>query len=189
LVSGSQPSKPAALPPPPAPGLGHCLAVWQHSQVERRRQRTAVAGTYTTLAAVVAAVWRSPAAAALLLAAGAVHAAATGRTRLAAGQDWFATRRRWVRLDQLTRVTAAPGPAGTVLHLTDANRRRVSVAVADLARAPRLLELVANAVADAERRGALSLNPRTRACLHGPRPRRGRRGGPTPTADQEGRQP
>jgi hypothetical protein len=186
-VSGNQPTNPAALPPPPAPGLGPCLASWQPSPAERRRQRIAAIGIYLALAAVVAAVWRSPSAAAFLLLAGAVHAAATGRTRLAAGQDWLASRRRWVRLDQLTRVSAAPGPAGTVVHLTDADQRRVSVTVADLTRAPRLLELVAGAAGDAERRGAVSLSPRTRACLHGPRQRRGRRGGPT--TDQEGRQP
>jgi hypothetical protein len=183
-VSDGQPTNPAALPPPPAPGLGDCLAVWQSSRAERRRQRIAVAGIYGVLAVVVATLWRSPSAAAFLLVAGAVHAAATGRTRLAAGQDWLATRRHWVRLDQLARVTAAPGPAGTAIHLTDTERRQVSVTVADLARAPQVLALVADAVGDAEQRGAVSLSPRTRACLHGPRSRRGR--GRGPTTDQEG---
>jgi hypothetical protein len=165
---------------PPAPGLGRCVAAWRPNPAERRREQATVIAVYAALTAAVIVIWRSPPAAALLAAAGLAHAAAAGRTRLAAGNDWLANRRRWVRLDRLTRVTATPGPAGTAVHLADADRRRVSVAVRDLAREPRLLDLVATAVTNAEHRGAVRLRPRTRASLYGPRRRR-RRGAPGST--------
>jgi hypothetical protein len=158
---------------PPAPELGRCVAVWRPSQAQRRRERLTVLALYAALTVLVIAVWQSLPAAALLAAAGVAHAAAAGRTRLAAGTDWLANGRRWVRLDQLTRVTAAPGPAGPAIQLTDAAHRRVSVTVAGLGREPRLLELVAAAVTDAEQRAAVRLSPLTRASLYGPRRRRG----------------
>jgi hypothetical protein len=171
---------------PPAPGLGRCVAGWRPSRAQRRRERVAVLAVYAALTALVVAVWQSLPAGALLAVAGLGHAAAAGRTRLAAGSDWLANGRRWVRLDRLTRVTAAPGPAGPAIHLTDADHRQVSVTVAGLRREPRLLELVAAAVTDAEQDGALRLSPLTRANLYGPR-RRGRRGGaPGSTTDPGG---
>jgi hypothetical protein len=177
-----------ALTAPPAAGLGQCVAAWRPSQAQRRRERITVLALYAALTALVIAVWQSLPAAAVLAAAGLAHAAAAGRTRLAAGTDWLANGRRWVRLDQLTRVTATPGPAGPAIHLTDTAHRRVSVTVAGLAPQPRLLELVAAAVTDAEQRGALQLSSLTRASLHGPR-RKGRHdGAPGSTTDSGGPQ-
>jgi hypothetical protein len=185
MVDDSQAAAPGQLAPP-APGLSRCLAAWRPNPAERRREQATVIAVYAALAAVVVVIWRSAPAAALLAAAGLAHAAATGRTRLAAGSDWLANRRRWVRLDRLTRVTASPGPTGTIMHLADADRRRVSVVLRDLVREPRLLDLVAAAVTNAAHRGAVRLSPRTRACLYGPHRRRPGRGAPGPTTDPGG---
>jgi hypothetical protein len=140
------------------------VAAWRPSPAQRRRLRFTTGAVYVLLAAAAAASWGQALPAVPVLLVGAVHLARVGRTSLAAGRTWLASGRQWVRLDRLTQVRAVPGRRG-VVHLRDADGRRVGVAVADLARDPGLVAAVRAATSEAERRGTLRLDAYTRACL------------------------
>lgn len=94
----------------------------------------------------------------------------TARKELSAGPGWLAVRgvlrRRWVRTDQLTKVTVSRSGRDWLVLLRDAERRRVGVLLSDLLMEPRLARRVAKDVRRAVAGGA-EINERARTLLLG----------------------
>ena len=152
---------PEPLPPPPAPDLRPTIAYWRSPPGKRWATRLVFGGGIGGFAVVlllVEAPWWLTVGTAATAAFLVVQAE---RERLLVGENWISEGgRRYVRLDQLSKVTTSIGNAATRLHLTDRNRRHVSFYLDEIAReAPTILRVVTRAIAEAAARGDLQLSP------------------------------